>query len=451
MKNCWLFFSIICLGNGCFLNGCDYNGEHSKPFCTDEQDFYVGDVHITANTELEKLASCRSIEGSLDIRCERCDDLSPLKNLAHVTDRLRIARCPMLTSLAPLENVSGYVEDISIFDNDGLIDLSGLQNIQATSRLLIGDNAQLESLHGLEGLTEIEGGIDIERNSSLTSIRALKNVRGYLTDNIHIEGNDVLDSCSGLEGIHGTDSGLIVTDNHRLRNLVGLSGLERVRTLHVGRSESLTELTGLSALRKIEYLNLRRTNIENLDGLCALEELTNLNLDENPVLENIDAASIMADYASEIYISDCPRLTELPPFSNTISIKWLFLSQLKIENLNAFENLMFVDSLRLIELPHLITLSGLENLVHIDTDLNIENNTALEDISALLGTRPNEQNLEMSSNVYILENPLLPTCDAIAVGELMEKSRQNRKCVEGNQRDDCPEYICEFLMEDDYE
>ena len=282
-----------------------------------------GDVYICGNDidSLNGLNVLTSIGGSLEIAETSLVDLSGLENLSYVEENFSIGSeledgfygNPNLQSLSGLYNLNIIGGQLSILNNDLLIDLSGLNNLVITSGLYITGNDVLVSLTGLENLSVINGNVNIgwindfqgiyNGNPSLASFTALFNLN-HIAGNFMIYGN-LLTNLTGLENLYtiegdftiSTDS---ITDLTGLGNLTFIGGYFSIG-FPFGGNASLTSLNGMDNLTSISG-SLNISSAPSLLTLSGLENLVyvgadlvlqnNNSLFDLSGLENLESGSI---------------------------------------------------------------------------------------------------------------------------------------------------------------
>ena len=110
-----------------------------------------------------------------------------------------------MTNLDPLLSLTDTVEsDITLEFNDGLIDISGLQNIPYTKIVRIIGHASLQSLDGLEGLSGAMDQITIPINDVLVDISALSNI--VSVKDLSVVNNPQLNDCCGVAQLLAADT-----------------------------------------------------------------------------------------------------------------------------------------------------------------------------------------------------------------------------------------------------
>lgn len=150
--------------------------------------------------QIAALAGCEVYEGSLYIH-ESILDLSPLSSLriirGHVTSTSK--NDETLEGLDALEWVGSFhFSDAKLQDLSALGNLTGVDDYFELIAL-----EELESLHGLEGLQFVGGGVKLEANPGLTDLE-------------------------GLSGLERIDGDLTIWANENLASLDGLSALQSV-------------------------------------------------------------------------------------------------------------------------------------------------------------------------------------------------------------------------------
>lgn len=198
--------------------------------------------------------------------------------------------------------------------------------------------SDVASLEGLNQLTTVGGGLEINFNDVLSNLSGLENLR-YVGENFELMGNDFLTGAQGIENLGSTGDLLIIGGNPVLEDLTGFIGLTRVGgTLDIEGNDSLKNLNGLGNLHFIEegliiYDNNAITNLYGLnnldtigtvfevwwnDALVSLSALKNtkliraVNINGNQLLtslsglDNIDPDSIhWLEISNNALLSDC--------------------------------------------------------------------------------------------------------------------------------------------------
>ena len=173
-----------------------------------------GDVLIQLQKDVDLLAGCTRIEGSLVVRTgAQTLDFSPLDSLQAVTEDFRIENSPSLTSVAGFNNLKTVATTFN-------------ETTNSPSEFTINNNFSLTTVSGF-GTLKSAGGLNFTRNAALVTIPefgALEELGRFL-----IFDNDALVSFSGfgkLESVGSSDSFFTIEDNDVL---VSFSGFESLR------------------------------------------------------------------------------------------------------------------------------------------------------------------------------------------------------------------------------
>lgn len=190
----------------------------------DKLSHVFGSVVIDHNPYLHDLTSFPQgikIESTLDIFLNdsltnlaglRVDTLNKLtiynnKNLeslqnTHIPQNLPcglvINECNSLTSLKGLEQIQSVGKELSIFNNDQLQTLNGLQNlaeIKDTAIVTVGVNPSLTDMLALTNLKRIEGILIIQNNPKLQTLAGLDSISPTALSDVRIFRNDSLQVC----------------------------------------------------------------------------------------------------------------------------------------------------------------------------------------------------------------------------------------------------------------
>ncbi len=259
-------------------------------------------------------------------------------------------------------SVMPYDLSISGSDIDDLTSLDLLKEIEGG--LFIFDNISLTSLEGLDSITSIGSELVIDNNDLLTSLVGLENlssIDSYLT----IYDNELLETLSGLGSLSSIGSYLSITYNPSLTSLTALSNLtSTVDNLSISRNDALTSLSGLNNITSVGaglliYDNDALTSLSGLDNVLSVG--TYLWIERNDAITSLSGVDDLANVGSFVSITDNDALSSLSGLGNISSIG----SYLSIRN-NLF----------------LISLSGLNNNLNISTDLTIQNNSSLSQCEA---------------------------------------------------------------------
>jgi hypothetical protein len=338
------------------------SGEPSDP-CAGRSEIHAGSAEVSATGDLEELECVQVITGDLTISDPELRSLEPLGSLVHVMGDLQIAdsyfdemplvsvkglerltevggelalvNLPKLESLEPL----GALETVG-----GSVTLSGLSLLESVEglgslRTIGGDlridrNERLVELAGLASLQSVEGHLGISENPKLNSLRFGES-EGPSVGSIRISGNGSLarldrfptprphdEPCQSA--VFGDD--VAITDNERLEELVlpeaanwciSISRNTRLTSLSgpsLGRAS--LELVDLPKLREVDLelwsfdaLYIGRTGLETLDGFKDDGVECELDVWENPSLEDVSALFHPSNLVlSRLFLSDNPKL-----------------------------------------------------------------------------------------------------------------------------------------------
>lgn len=136
------------------------------------------------------------INGNLSIQQnDNISNLSGLESLTNVIGSLYIGGNSSLNSFDGLNNLTSVSVELQIAGNPQLLTLSALSNLNSVYGTLFILVTPLNSLTGLENLTNI-GRLNLSFNYNLTDIDALENLNSSNIDDIFIRGNEQLAQCS---------------------------------------------------------------------------------------------------------------------------------------------------------------------------------------------------------------------------------------------------------------
>ncbi|MBT8303185.1 MAG: hypothetical protein KJP09_01855 [Bacteroidia bacterium] len=215
---------------------------------------FVGSVTLTTQQEVNDFgALCHTgINGNLRIGdtdvFSDITDLTPLINLALISGSLTIFGNEELQDLSGLDDLIEIGDNLFIANNPALTSFSGWTISAIGGTLTIKNNQQLESITALRGLTLIEDSLIIEDNSSLISLEGLGSISSL--KGLVIENNDLLNSISFFDNLTSLN-GLYIEENESITTLEGLEEIDELYYVWISNNNALNNLNGLENLANI--------------------------------------------------------------------------------------------------------------------------------------------------------------------------------------------------------
>lgn len=203
-------------------------------------------------------------------------------------------------------------------------------------------------------------------------------------------------SCSSNENnsedIDPNIIGSVYTENLYLKtqanvNFFGHKNLTEVtNVLYISSQldDPIVDLSPLSSIEKVRGLLVtRNSKLKNLDGLENLKNFEFASIENNEVLENINALNINDDYTGSIGLVLLPNFNDYEIFQNIIELRSLSLYDLPLDNLSPFQNLKRINGN--LSISNMRTLQNLNelNLEYLEGELSIHNNPALMNLDGL--------------------------------------------------------------------
>lgn len=259
------------------------------------------------------------------------------------------------------------VNQITIKNNSNLMHLSGLESIEEADIIKVEHNPQLENLNGLTGLSWIKRDLTIFNNDLLENLEGLENlmITGNANDPfappcvISIAGNDNLISLEQLSNLMDFNGILNINENQLLSNLIGLTSINELDKLFITNNPSLNSLVGLQNLAIIN----EEFHFEGNVGLTDLGELNNLDFNDN----------MLAIRIRNTNLSDLSILETIDESINSLQI---FYNQ-NLQNLDNLSQLRGINANLMIDSNFNLTdLCGLTNAAQ---DLGIIGNYIVSD------------------------------------------------------------------------
>jgi hypothetical protein len=383
------------------------------------------DTVLNTQDEVALLAGCTDISGSLQIG-DAVADLTPLASLRRITGSLYVNKWGLSAKLTSLQGLEGLESVRSVELNHLLVPnldpLAGLTDLPGGLR--IERLTQIESLAGLHNLKHIGGPLRILQADKLSDLQALAGLTEIL-DSVELT---LIPALTSLEGLHNLErvGNLRIDDCPLLADLDGLRGLQRVDEDISLERLSLTHLHGLEVLTelgepdgeasRISLVNLPQlasldalavdwhganalaihgTAIADLAVLAGVTELADLSLADNDALVDLAGLEALVEVHDTLSLSGA-GLVDLGALANLESVGWLMLEDSVVTDL-ALPSLQEAGNVFVRHNAQLTALSGLAGLSSVGR-LTLEGNPTLNDLSALAALTQVEHDLEIRSN-----------------------------------------------------
>ncbi|MCD4723517.1 MAG: T9SS type A sorting domain-containing protein [Bacteroidales bacterium] len=269
------------------------------------------------------------------------------------------------------------------------------------------------------GCTEIEGDVIIEGSSinDLSPLIVVTNIGGYLNIGNYNVGTASLKDLAGLDSLVSIGSDLIIVNNQRLNDLTGLRGITSIAGyLRILGNDSLENLVGLENISSVgEAFHIWYTknlyNTSGLESLIAIEG--DFSVIANDKLKNFLGLENLVSIGGWFHLEWNDSLDCFMGLENLDSIHGNFIitTNHTLSSLSGLNNLTSIGGgLSFHGNDTLENLSGLQNLTSIGGALYIQDNDNLVSLSGLDNINSNS-----ITNLGILENPILTTCDVQSV------------------------------------
>jgi len=232
---------------------------------------------------------------TLNLEGKKIGDVSSIALLEHV--RYAHLSRNLIKDLSPLSNLR-YLLSLKL-DNNRLetVDLGLMSFLQFADF----SNNIIGSWHGVEA--PLLRYLDLSFNRIHTVTGLEKNSQ---LQNLFLHGNE-LESCQGVAYPNIKE---ITLHKNKITSLQGLSALLNVKKLDLSEN-NLVELQGLPD-GELVSLHLRQNQISDLSAVTAIQAtgLRELNLEENPVADNLDRISVLRALSSLTSLNGVPITSE---------------------------------------------------------------------------------------------------------------------------------------------
>jgi hypothetical protein len=335
-----------------------------------------GDVYISGDdiSNLNGLSVLTSIGGHLRIEStSSLITLYGLNNLSSIGEGLSIEENETLLNLVGLNGLISVGGSLIILENPSLLHLTGLDNLTSIggdfnigcSNYYWTGNPLLTNLSGLNSLTSIGNSLRICNNQGLTDISGIENLTSV--ENIYISSNDNLSHLLGLQGVTNVNGYISINWNNSLNSLNGLNNLTTVGSLSIFRLPNLYDLSGLEQLSSV-LNNLTISSNSSINSLVALYNLTyiggKLAIESNYNLIDLSGLENLAEIGGSLEIRSNYSLSNINALASVTSIGGNLI--LESNELTSLIGLSGVTSIKgnlvISNTSTLTSLSGIENI-----------------------------------------------------------------------------------------
>ena len=132
---------------------------------------------------------------------------------------------------------------------------------------------------------------------------------------------------------------LLFNDNSELKNLSGIVGLDNLELLGIRNCKGLTDLSHVSGFKKLSGIQVNNCGVTSTTGLKNLPLLKNVNLDDNPQLENIDEIGQIGSLEI-VTISECPNINSLNSLTKLDNLSFLRVDKHNLQNTEGLSSLI---------------------------------------------------------------------------------------------------------------
>lgn len=248
-------------------------------------------------TNLNGLSQLTSLS-YLGIFFTQVTDFSGMDNLTSVTTNFRILGNQEITNLSGFDSLTEIGDSVRLVINTNLESLEGLQSLTTViGSFEIEGNSALESLTGLDNLASIGGSLEIKSHQNLTNLVGLSGLEtvGTITlDTFNLFNNTGLESLEGLESLTQINGIFELRNNTSLTSLEGLSNLESVTAEISIRSNDALSYCAVAFVcdhlgnPNIDFLfddnALGCSSLAEVEASCLLLDNNNIGLENEIVL-----------------------------------------------------------------------------------------------------------------------------------------------------------------------
>ena len=244
--------------------------------------------------------------------------------------------------------LANSISDKDIFDFF-LEDVKFISNkIIPNSKFLGNDKTKMFRDYALEGLIsiapdsckiakEIKGSFK-EKTLSGSNITSLLSVSGFSNlEKLTIKDTDI-SNVSDLSRLKNLKT-LIFDFNPELKNLSGIVGLVNLENLGIRNCKNLIDLSHVSDFSKLSGIQINDCGITSTNGLKNLPLLKNVNLNDNPMLKNIDEIGQIGSLKN-VTLSGCQNIKSLDSLTKLSNLSFLRLEKHNLQTVEGISSLI---------------------------------------------------------------------------------------------------------------
>jgi len=145
-------------------------------------------------------------------------------------------------------------------------------------------SSNITNLNGLQGLTQLDGGLNILNNPGLSDLIAFSTLTQL--EDIYLFNNPQITSFNGLQGITSIND--IKLEQSFVTDFSALSNINDVHKLWIVDDTALTDLSGLSQLTILNFLELDNTHLTSINSFNLVGYSEWITIKDNDFLTSIN-------------------------------------------------------------------------------------------------------------------------------------------------------------------
>ncbi len=296
-----------------------------------------------------------------------------------------------LDTLAGLTAVNGILSIGDLDTPNDIHDLSPLSSLRRVSSLAVRNTSELRDLRGLENLSDVGWGIHIYENSGLKSLEGLgiSELEDSPFGELKIYRNDSLSTLTGLESLERVNV-LSISECPLLTDLSAIAGIDSVGSLGIGSCPGIADLEDIPDVANMVRLSINNlAGLQNLEGLESLSSVNTLIIEENPGLSSFTGLEGLQSCQS-LHVIGNPALADITALGGLNGIdSYLSIkgndTLLDLDGLESCRDMVFVNIVAAPDFD-LSALAGLETLTTLRlTGLSMNAPTTLIGLTSLGG------------------------------------------------------------------
>ena len=262
---------------------------------------------------------------NLDAENRGIRDLTGLQFATNL-NRLNLRYNNQVSDLSPIAGLIG-LRDLWLHDNNPLSDLSPIRGLTNLTRLEFDQSmvSDISPVRGLTNLTYLE--FDHTLVSDISPVSGLTNLTHLELHETNVSDLSPVTKLINLEYL------TVEGDNSDLSLVSGLINLKRISA---SWGSSISDLSPLAGLTKLEEISINAGKVSDLTPLASLTGLKELHFQDNDISDISPLAGLTG--LIRLNLAD-NNISDISPLAGMTNLKWVIIKRNKISDISPLDGL----------------------------------------------------------------------------------------------------------------